>query len=242
MTAYETTEHWSIYPMMNQRGTDIFGADGSVTLDDPKNAEILQYMLDNIHSGIAVKAPGGYMHAEEWYAYMNQGNVAAILMPAWYMGRFTDYMPDLKGRLVVRPMPVFVEGDKRSAGMGGTGTAVTVQAKDKALVKEFLAFSKLEREQSIKTWSILGFDPLRWDVWEDPLMKEPNKYTDYFGTGVFDILYTIKDEFNPLHITPLYPKGMTLLQKTVMPAVLENETLAPQAALKQAADELRAEM
>jgi arabinosaccharide transport system substrate-binding protein len=239
MTAYETTEHWSIYPMMNQRGSDIFGADGSVTLDNQINTDILQFMLDNIHSGIAVKAPGGFMHAEEWYAYMNTGAVGAILMPAWYMGRFTDYMPDLKGKIVIRPMPIFAEGDKRSAGMGGTGTAVTAQAKNIALVKEFLAFAKLDRDQSIKTWTILGFDPLRWDVWEDPAMKAPNKYTDYFGTGVFDILYTIKDEFNPLHITPHFPQGMTVLQKSVMPAALENETKTPGQALKDGADELR---
>jgi arabinosaccharide transport system substrate-binding protein len=189
---------------------------------------------------VAVKAPGGFMHAEEWYAYMNQGNVGAILMPAWYMGRFTDYMPDLKGKIVIRPLPIFKAGDKRSAGMGGTGTAVTTQAKNKQLVKEFLAFAKLDREQSIKTWTILGFDPLRWDVWEDPVMKAPNKYTDYFGTDVFDILYTVKDEFNPLNITPQYPQGITILQKTVMPNVLENETQTPAAGLKAAADELRA--
>jgi arabinosaccharide transport system substrate-binding protein len=124
--------------------------------------------------------------------------------------------------------------------MGGTGTAVTTQAKNKQLTKEFLAFAKLDRDQSIKTWTILGFDPLRWDVWDDPVMKEPNKYIEYFGPNVFDILYTIKDEFNPLNITPQYPKGITILQKTVMPNVLENETQTPAAGLKAAADELRA--
>jgi arabinosaccharide transport system substrate-binding protein len=242
MTAYETTEHWSIYPMMNQRGSDIFGADGSVTLDNAVNEAILSYMLNNVKNGIAAKAPGGFMHAEEWYAFMNQGNVGAILMPAWYMGRFTDYMPDLKGKIAIRPMPIFKEGDKRSAGMGGTGTSVTVQAKNKQLVKDFLAFAKLDRDQSIKTWTILGFDPLRWDVWEDPVMKQSNKYIDYFGTDVFDILYTIKDEFNPLHIAPQYPRGIVILQKTVMPNVLENESMSPAQALKTAADELRSEM
>jgi arabinosaccharide transport system substrate-binding protein len=239
MIAYETTEHWSIYPMMNQRGSDVFGADGSVILDNNTNTEILQFMLDNVRSGIAAKAPGGFMHAEEWYAYMNRGEVGAILMPAWYMGRFTDYMPDLKGKIKIRPLPIFREGDKRSAAMGGTGTAVTSQAKDKQLVKEFLAFAKLDREQNIKMWSILGFDPLRWDVWDDPAMKKSNKFTDYFGTDIFDILYTIKDEFNPLNITPNYPQGITVLQKSVMPAVLESETKSPSQALKDAANELR---
>ncbi|WP_010261438.1 ABC transporter substrate-binding protein [Treponema primitia] len=240
MTAYETTEHWSMYPLMNQQGSDIFAADGSVILDNAINNKTLQFMLDNIRSGIAVKAPGGFMHSEEWYAYMNEGNVGAIVMPAWYMGRFTDYMPDLKGKIAILPMPVFNSTDKRSAGMGGTGTGVTNQAKDAALCKDFLAFAKLDRDQSIKTWTVLGFDPLRWDVWDDPIMKAPNKYTDYFGTGVFDILYTVKDEFNPLNITANYPQGITVLQKSVLPAALESESLTPAAALKAGADELRA--
>jgi len=171
---------------------------------------------------------------------MNKGEVGAILMPAWYLGRFTDYMPDLNGKMTIRPMPIFKEGDKRSAGMGGTGTAVTSQAKDKQLVKEFLAFAKLDREQNIKMWTILGFDPLRWDVWDDPAMKAPNKYTNYFGSNIFDILYTIKDEFNPINITSNYPQGITVLQKSVMPAALENETKTPKQALTDGANELRA--
>jgi len=240
MTAYETTEHWSMYPMMNQRGSDVFAADGSVILDNATNTEILQFLLDNIHSGIAVKAPGGFMHSEEWYGYMNKGNVAAILMPAWYMGRFTDYMPDLKGKMTIRPMPIFKQGDKRSAGMGGTGTAVTSQAKNKQLAKDFLAFSKLDRDQAIKLWTFLGFDPLRWDVWDDPVMKQPNKFTDYFGPDIFSLLYTLKDEFNPLNITPNYPQGITVLQKSVMPAALETESKTPAQALKDGAAELRA--
>ncbi|MCL2880702.1 MAG: ABC transporter substrate-binding protein [Treponema sp.] len=240
MTAYETTEHWSMYPMMNQRGSDVFGPDGSVILDNAINIEILEFLLANIRSGIAVKCPGGFMHSEEWYGYMNRGEVGAILMPAWYLGRFTDYMPDLKGKMTIRPMPIFRQGDKRSAGMGGTGTAVTSQAKNKQLVKDFLAFAKMDRDQNIKMWTILGFDPLRWDVWDDPVMKQSNKYTDYFGPNIFDILYTIKDEFNPLNITPHYPQGITTLQKTVMPAALESETKTPAQALRDGANELRA--
>ena len=239
MIAYETTEHWSIYPMMNQQGSDIFGPDGSVILDNDVNTKTLEFMLENVHSGVAIKCPGGFMHSEEWYAFMNGGNVASILMPAWYLGRFTDYMPDLHGKIALGALPIFNPGDKKSARMGGTGTAVTVQAKDVDLVKDFLAFAKMDREQNIKMWSILGFDPLRWDVWDDPAMKEPNKFTDYFGDGVFDLLYTIKDEFNPMNITEYYPLGITLLQKTVMVNALEMESMTPAEALTMAADELR---
>jgi arabinosaccharide transport system substrate-binding protein len=240
MTAYEVTDHWGpTYPMMNQRGSDVFGPNGEVILDNSINEEIFEYLLANVRSGIATTAPGGYFHAEEWYAYMNAGNVGAILMPAWYMDRFTNYMPDLKGKIAIRPLPVFKDGDKRSAAMGGTGTAVTTQAKDKQLTKDFLAWAKCDRDQSIKMWTILGFDPVRWDVWEDPAMKAKNKFTDYYGTGIFDVLYTIKDQFNPINFNPNYPQGITTLQTQVIPVILQSQSKTPKQALKDAADQLR---
>ena len=72
---------------------------------------------------------------------MNDGGAASVWMPLWYMGRFTDYMPDLKGKMAIRPMPVFdgsVNGIKSkylSTGMGGTGTAVTMKSKNLQLAK-----------------------------------------------------------------------------------------------------------
>jgi arabinosaccharide transport system substrate-binding protein len=170
---------------------------------------------------------------------MNKGEVAAILMPAWYMNRFTDYMPDLKGKIKIRPLPVFAQGDKRSAAMGGTGTSVTSQAKDKQLVKDFLVFAKCDRAQNIKIWTMLGFDPIRWDVWLDPVMKSRNKFTEYYGDEIFDILYSIKDEFNPINLTPNYPQGISVLQTQVIPVVLEHQNKTPRQALQDAANELR---
>jgi len=124
--------------------------------------------------------------------------------------------------------------------MGGTGTAVTTQAKDKQLTKDFLAWAKCDREQSIKMWTILGFDPVRFDVWTDPAMKAPNKFTDYYGTGIFDMLYSIRDQFNPINFNSNYPQGVTVLQTQVIPVILQSKSKTPRQALKDAADQLRA--
>ncbi|TXF96267.1 extracellular solute-binding protein, partial [Lactobacillus delbrueckii subsp. bulgaricus] len=88
---------------------------------------------------------------------------ASVLMPIWYMGRFIDYMPDLKGKIAIRPLPAWKEGGDRSAGLGGTATVVPKQSKHVELAKEFLAFAKGSEEGNKKLWSVLGFDPLRWD-------------------------------------------------------------------------------
>ena len=58
---------------------------------------------------------------------MNGGGAASISMPFWYLNRFTDYMPDLAGKMKVAPMPLWADGGHKSAQMGGTGTAVALE-------------------------------------------------------------------------------------------------------------------
>ncbi len=148
--ACETTEHWTYYPLITEQGSDFFDpATGEVTLDNQVNIDTLQWLLDGINEGIFVEMPGGFCHSEEWYAYMNEGNVATIGVPLWYLNRFTDYMPDLKGKMSVRTLPVWEKGGANSAGLGGTGTSVTNQAKDVQLAKDFLYFAKISRDGAI---------------------------------------------------------------------------------------------
>jgi arabinosaccharide transport system substrate-binding protein len=168
---------------------------------------------------------------------MNKGNAASIWMPLWYMGRFTQYMPDLKGKIIVRPMPVF-PGGKKSAGEGGTSTSITNQCKNIDLVKQLLAEAKLSKEGSIKTWTILGFDPIRSDAWSDPAMSAQNVYTDYFGTDVFSTLTSIVGDIGGLNLTEKYPDAITLLQKNVIFKTLQEQSQTPEEALKEANDEL----
>lgn len=240
MTTTEVTEHWSYYPLISQRGSDFFKADGSVILDNQVNVDTLQFLYDMLYKDkISVPAPGGFHHSEEYWAFMNKGGAASLMMPMWYMGRFISYMPDLKGKIAIAPLPVWEEGGNRSAGMGGTGTVITVQSKNTELAKKFLAEAKLSKEGSIKTWTQLGFDPIRWDVWDDPAMSAPNDFTEYFGNGIFSMLKEVKDEINPTSITELYPDAVSLVQKNVVFKALKEKSQTPQEALKEAADELR---
>ncbi|MDF2906788.1 MAG: sugar transporter substrate-binding protein [Herbinix sp.] len=241
MTTTEVTEHWSYYPLISQRGSDFFGADGSVILDNQTNIDTLQFLYDGLYTDkISVPAPGGFHHSEEYWAFMNKGGAASLMMPMWYMGRFTAYMPELKGKIAIRPLPVWEEGGNRSAGMGGTGTVITTQSKEQDLAKAFLAEAKLSKEGSIKTWTILGFDPIRWDAWSDPAMSADNEFTAYFGKEIFNMLVEIKDEIGPTQIKELYPDAVTLVQKNVVFKALQEQSQTPEEALKEAANELRA--
>lgn len=240
MTTVEVTEHWTFYPMISQAGSDIFAPDGEVILDNETNIKVLQFINDMVHKDeIAIPAPGGFHHSEEYWAFMNNGGAASLMMPLWYMGRFVQYMPDLEGKIVIRPLPVWEEDGNRSAGMGGTGTVVTIQSKNKDLAVEFLAEAKLSEEGSKKLWSVLGFDPVRWDVWDAPEMKADNVYTEYFSKDIFNMLLEIKDEINPTIVTEKYPKAIDLLKKNVSFKTVKEQSMTPEKVLEETAEELK---
>ncbi len=237
MTTLEVTEHWSFWPLIAQQGSDFLDKDGNVILDNATNVKTLQYLKDLMNSGAAIATPGGFHHAEEYYGFMNDGGAASVWMPMWYMNRFTDYMPDLKGKILILPMPSWTVGDSRSAGMGGTGTSVTLQARDQKLAKDFLMFAKGSREGNLLIWTDLGFDPPRWDVWDDPIMKQPNKFTEYYlNDDIFGMLLDIKDEIQGVNIKEKLPAVIDRLKSTVMIQVLQQQIKTPAQALKEAAD------
>ncbi|MDF2878930.1 MAG: arabinose-binding protein [Clostridia bacterium] len=216
MTTAETADPWSFWPMLASQGGDLLKPDGSPDVDSPAFIKAITFVQDMIKEGSIVTAPGGFHHAEEYYGFMNNGGAASISMPLWYMGRFTDYMPDLNQKMIIAPNPVWEKGQPRSIGLGGTGTAVTNQAKDPQLAKDFLAFAKISKEGNIEIWKTLGFDPIRTEVWDMPEIKEPNKFTDYFLNSPFDVLTQIKDEIPAINNGENLPKVMDALKTTTL--------------------------
>jgi arabinosaccharide transport system substrate-binding protein len=240
MTTIEVTNMWSFYPLISQQGSDYLNKDGSVQLDNEINIKTLQFLKDLLYKDkIAVAAPGGEHDKEEYFDFMNRGGAASVIMPIWYMGRFTDYMPDLKGKIAVRPMPAWKEGGSRSAGMGGTGTSITNQCTDLELAMDFLAASKLTEKAAVKAWTILGFDPLITVTYGDPAFFADNKYTEYFGK---DLPYTVKsviDETNSLNVGDLYTDAATGVARVVLFKALKEQSQTPKEALRTYAEELR---
>lgn len=190
MTAVETADLFLPQAMLLQKNTQYVDAEGNPNLVTQEHADVINYIRQMIADGICEIAPGGGFHTEEWYGHLNAGDVASITMPLWYMGRFTDYCADLSGKIAIYEMPVWNEGDVRAVLQGGTGTSVLKGTENEQLAKDFLAFAKLSAEGNAYEWNILGFDPIRTELWEDEeITNNPdNKFLAYFQTNPFDIL------------------------------------------------------
>lgn len=235
------SESWyGIWPFVAQQGSDFFNDEGEITLANETNVETLQWISDLIHEEeIAEVTPGGEQHSEEFYGYMNNGGAASAIMPLFFMNDFINEMPDLEGKMEIRPMPVFEEGDARTVGMGGTGTAVTSQSEEVDLAKEFLHFAKLTEEANINLWTDLGFDPPRWDVWESEELLEDNQYYQYFDDEIFDTLLEVRDEIEGVNITTGTPDVLDELSTNIMFNVIREQNQTPEEALEQAEESIR---
>ncbi|KAA1183269.1 ABC transporter substrate-binding protein [Paenibacillus sp. B2(2019)] len=222
MITFEGNGNWSWWPAISQQGSDQVDVEGNVTVDNPINVKTMEFFQKLVKEGVAAVAPGAGHDTEEYFGYMDSGSAASVFMPFWFMNRFTDHIPDLKGKVIIRPMPAWEEGGNRSAGMGGTATSITNQTKEEALLKKFLSYAKLSKEGNIQIWKQLGFDPIRTDVWTDPAMKEANKFTDYFGTDIFDTLISVKDEIAPVNIREKSPEVFDAVRNKAMPEIFKD--------------------
>ncbi|MCI8416753.1 MAG: extracellular solute-binding protein [Lachnospiraceae bacterium] len=239
MTIFEVADQRPFWPLIVQAGGDYLTADNEVVMDSAENVKVLEWMKDFFDTGAVVPCPGGATGMEEFWTWLNGGGCASLTMPAWYMSRFTNYMPDLKGRVAITPMPVFEEGQPRTVGIGGTGTAITTQCKNVEIAKEVLYESKMTYEANVNIWEVLQFDPVRTDVWSDEKLLEPMEY--FYNQSFFEIMKDyVVDAPSPSN-PDLATAAQDLVKNTVMYNVFVAGSETPEEALKNAAEELRAQ-
>lgn len=237
---FETRDSWSFFNMIGSKGGDYFDANGNCIINSKGNADVLQFMLDMLADGTAILTPGGWVHDEQFYGFMENGGAASVQLCAWYLGRFTDFMPGLAHKIQVAPIPVWDVATGVFPVYGGTGTCVTTQSKNQDLATRFLAHAKTSKEGATKIWTVLGFDPLRWDIWQSPEVNQPNKYSEYITNNFFDVLMTMRPKFHTMNITasPKFSLANSLAGSDILFRALDEKSQTPQQALDAAAREI----
>lgn len=240
MTAIETTDMAPFQSMVLQRGSDFLDENGEVIIDNDTNVEVLNLLYSWLESGIAVPMPGGGNASETFYDYFNNDGMAALIMPMWYMSRLTEYMPDLAGKISVRPMPVVDADDTEAyttACTGGNGAVVTNQCENPDLAKEFLYFCKMSYDAQVSCYEMLGYAPYRSDAWEDEKLQVELEY--FNNENVFATVSESLKKANAIHNSALVPTAFDEVSSKVMYNVFETKSQTPAEALAEAAETLR---
>lgn len=198
--------------------------DGNVQVKLDSVKKMLTMQQSWLSDGIAMISPAGHVDLEEGFQNILDGNIASFPKALWYMSRFINYMPEMKGKIAMAPLPVFEEGQNRSVGIGGTGTVVTAQASNPELAAEFIAYAKCSEEGSRQIWEQLGFDVCNTKIWTDEAVTKDtsNQYISFFETNPFDVLNEVKDEITTLRITKMTPGINDYFCTTTLNEVLED--------------------
>lgn len=198
----ETSAQWMVNLMLAQKGGDYIDPDGRLNLTSKEMTEVLEYIKGMQQTGAFATIPGGQPDNEEAYPFYNSGEYAVQIMPFWQTSRYVNYIGDLKKQVAIANVPVWNEndGEVKTIGGGGTGTAIIKSGKHAQLAAEVMAFIKLSEESNREVWNVFGFDPVNTAVWTDEeLTQNPdNQYIQYFSNAPFDPLLKTKDSIGIL--------------------------------------------
>ena len=109
--------------------------------------------------------------------------------------------------------PEVVEADDRNIPRDGEPlSAQRVHHRIADFVAEWLAYATLSFEGCVDTWLILGFDPIMTDVYGSEEMKAPNKFFDYYGDDIFDVVQSVLDDIPDTCITDMFPTAADIVR------------------------------
>lgn len=224
MLALEAGNVWVYYSMLMPTGDDFITEEGDINFDTPGALQVFTYMQEMLDAGYAVILPENGADDDSAYGFINDGNVACLLYPCWYMSRYTEYCPNLEGKIQLTPCPVWEVGQQRSVGLGGTATVVTNQCANPDLAVDFMGDMKLGEEGNWRIWELMGWDPIRTALWDEDRFLEPTEQTEYFDDeygSPAEVLRQIKDEVIAINVSNNLPIATDILKTSLIPRILE---------------------
>lgn len=224
MTSVDTGGTDWLWLAMAEYGEDWTGGiNGTANVQLESVKKMLTMQQEWLTSNVAMISPDGHVDLEAGFQNILDGNIASFPKAMWYMSRFINYMPEEAGKWALAPCPVFEQGQPRSVGIGGTGTIVTQQSKNKELAAEFISYAKCSVEGCKGIWEQLGFDVCNTSLWTDTTITQDtsNKYIAFFKTNPFDVLNEIKNEIGKISVVAISPTINEQICTYTLNAVLE---------------------
>lgn len=179
-----------------------------------------------LEEGIAMISTDGHVDLEAGYKNVADGKIASFPKAEWYMSRFVNYMPEMEGKYDITTIPVFEDGQKCSAGLGGTGTVVTNQCADPALAADFICWAKLSPEGESHVWNDLGFDVCNKSLWTDEAFAydDSNVYNTFFRVKPYAVLAELDaaDAIATIYTTKAFPTINEYFTTTALNEIFED--------------------
>ena len=236
-----------------QRGGGYFDADGNLIMD---NEVSVQNMLWYVPLVAGPKRIGqSLVGIQPFVKAVTRGSVWCFFCPDWRSKMVEQWMPHLRGKLALMPLPAFERGGLRTSTWGGTMIGITRKCKDKdrawRLAKHlYLNMDDLERR--FLDTNILP--PIR-EIWATEAFQAPRDFWD--GQRVGKMYAELAVKTPPQYAHPYLALATNKIGEALSTCATHYETLCEdgltseeerafeafvRACLKHNADEVRRQM
>ena len=164
--------------MFNQRGGEVFDAEGNFVMGNEENRALAVEVSSYIQRAVANKTLFVALGDDMWSgvtiptAY-REGRLAGQVMPDWWASCcLKPGVEDMAGQWKVALPPVWDAGGFKTLVWGGTGWAVSSQSPNADLAKEFIAFMYLGKEAQIAKFEKVNMFPWMPVAYGDPRIAD----------------------------------------------------------------------
>jgi arabinosaccharide transport system substrate-binding protein len=152
--------------LYQQRGKNLYDADGNATIDTPEAVDVLQFILDGVKSGFLLTVPDQYGPPNA--AALKSEKLIATFMPSWYIAYgLQANVPNQKGKWRARKLPTFAAGGGFGATAGGTGFAVLKDKPNTTAGIELVKQTYLTKEGQLLRFKTAGYLPTMKSLFAD---------------------------------------------------------------------------
>ncbi|MBK9121169.1 MAG: extracellular solute-binding protein [Phycisphaerales bacterium] len=233
-----TTEGYDFLVLLWQRGGNLFDADGTVTLDDGIALDTLRFYVDLFRADPPVAGPKLSGLTED-FAALARGQFLVYAAPDWMLAAMQSDMGSLlAGKVQCLPLPAWAPGGRRTSTVGGTALFIPQGTRDPEAAWELAKFLYLDRTALIQRFRTQTIVPPLRTAFRDPAFAEPVAFFQDQQVGL--LLTELADEVPAVQGSPYMPEAYKLLDIAIAEVLSGRAT--PEAALRSAAEQLRATM
>lgn len=219
--------------LYQQRGKNLYDADGNAQIDTPEAVDVLQFLLDGVKSGFLLTVPDQYGAPNA--AALKSEKLIAISMPGWYIAYgLKANVPDQKGKWKARKLPLFAAGGGFGATAGGTGFGVFKDKPNTTAGVDLVKQTYLTKEGQLLRFKTAGYLPTMKSLFSDP---DFTSYEEPYlgGQKVLEVYKGIADAAPPFYQNANLPVLSDVLGGQIQ-QVLAGKT-SPADAVKKAASD-----
>lgn len=236
MAALPDTSADGFVRLLVQAGGGFFDSSGDVAFDDSIAERVMQFYAKLGKEGYGKPVD---QFDPEFFADLQQGNIASMWAPDWYINGFLKLnAADTSGEWGAAPLPAWTEGGIRTSTQGGTMPAITAQSRNKELAWKFLEFAWLTTENPVKMFKYRAL-PAYLPALENPLFHEPDPF--FAGQRMGSLFIELAADVPDYTITSYWGDAGTAIANMVVNPVLRGNADV-KTALKEAADSVRQAM